>query len=155
MSNVSSQHGSMFSTLNVDFIEHFINKKAETSKNSLLIFAIKHIARRELPYGLWGCGDGRMVWFNREYQPIFQVKDGVISYADRSEWVKDIKSQVFVYDDNNSPVRYLTKHLGVDPLTAKESKECRLSLLRCLCIIRDLTPKESGSVNPSFSLGKY
>ena len=57
--------------------------------------------RKHLPYGLWTCADGREVLFNREYQPIYQRKNGVLSPADPNEWV-DYTSQRFFYSDRKA-----------------------------------------------------
>jgi hypothetical protein len=52
-----------------------------------------------LPYGCWGCADGRLVLFNRHYRPIqARALDGEISLPDPDEWVK-WKFQNHFYDD--------------------------------------------------------
>lgn len=126
--------------------------KGVSDGKELARFAISHSVRRVLPYGIWTCKDGREVVYNREYQPILQKKDGVASYADRGEWVKDIVETKYLYDDLNAPMLYLTKHLGQSRLSAAQSKACKKSLQICLQVLRDYSPKESNSVNRAYSL---
>jgi len=123
-------------------------------KKNLAIFAIKHMARRELPYGIWTCKDGREVVFNREYQPILQRIDGVVSYADRDEWIENIEKAVMLYSDGCDPTDYLVKHLGYIPLTLKESNASKRVLLQCMRVLQEFTPKESVCVNRQWSLTK-
>jgi hypothetical protein len=133
-------------------VENHANRHVMGFKNSLQIFSIKHIARRSLPYGKWTCEDGREVVFNREYQPIFQRVDGVVSYANRDEFVENIVSVELYYQDIDSPVDFLTKHLGYHPVDASRSRACKKALLRSLRVISEFTPTEHFSVNPTYSL---
>ena|SRR5215469_14611719 len=56
--------------------------------------------RNDLPYGIWICPDGRMVLFNRFYEPIWQRYPGRNPEpADPYEWVQ-WKDQKWLYDDN-------------------------------------------------------
>jgi hypothetical protein len=53
----------------------------------------------QLPYGLWRCEDGRVVLFNRHYQPIYErLPGGIVQHANRYEWVAFVQ-QEFIYDD--------------------------------------------------------
>lgn len=57
-----------------------------------------------LPYGLWLCRDGRVVLFNRRYQPIWQRDpQGRVSRADPDEWVKHICGQNWFYGQVGVP----------------------------------------------------
>jgi hypothetical protein len=119
----------------------------------LEVFAIKHSVRRTLPYGKWTCADGREVLFNREYQPIMQRKDGVVSYADHGEWVENIVSHEYFYDDSCDPVDILVRkfHLHAMPVKS-ERAECQKSLLICMSVLKEFTPKELGSTNRQWSV---
>jgi hypothetical protein len=55
-----------------------------------------------LPYGVWSCGDGREVLFNRWYKPILQRKGGVVSDADPEERMPR-DGQKWFYTDANPP----------------------------------------------------
>lgn len=61
--------------------------------------------RRELPYGIWTCRDGREVLFNRKYQPLLTRAqcDAPAFDADPREWVEDICEQSWFYSDRNPP----------------------------------------------------
>lgn len=141
-------------TTDTDFMQTVLKEKGFGDGKDLAYFAINHSARRTIPYGIWTCKDGREVVFNREYQPIVQKKDGVLSYADRNEWVDNIAKVQYLYDDESSPHRYLTKHLGRDSLTAEQAKRCKKTLLICLQVLREYTPKEHGSVHGPYSVAK-
>lgn len=132
---------------------------SENPLKDLVFFSISHCARRSLPYGQWTCEDGREVLFNREYQPILEIRDGVRAYCDHNEWVGKhspiVKTQYF-YDDLTSPVRLLTKHLAIPymfkaPPNKKDTQACRKSLLICLQKLKEFTPEESGSVSHTYS----
>lgn len=151
------------SELQIDFntqeIEHGIAYRLcdPDLKNldSLVIFTIEHCLRRTLPYGKWTCENGREVVFNREYQPIAQRFEGVVSYADRNEWVKQIVKAEMFYDDSNDPVDLIRSKLrrgGEICLTARDKRECRNSLLICFAVLREFTPKESNSVHSNWSV---
>lgn len=62
------------------------------------------LARRyALPYGIWVTECGRMVLFNRFYEPIFErAADGTRKEADPTEWVKGVKEQRWFYADRPS-----------------------------------------------------
>lgn len=135
-------------------IIYFLNTKTEAGvSRALVVFTICHSARRELPYGRWVCEDGREVLFNREYQPIRQRINGVVSYADRNEFVENIVSAEMFYNDYSSPIELLTKHLGRGLMWSRDrARASKKSLLRCLRILREYTPKEHISANPCWSL---
>ena len=64
-----------------------------------------HLLRCWLPYGIWCCGDGREVLFNRFYEPVWQRSPGgETSRADPYEWVH-WRRQDYFYDDGNLPWR--------------------------------------------------
>jgi transposase len=72
-----------------------------------------------LPYGEWTCADGRVVLFNRFYEPIVaRAADGVVSIPDPAEWVPWV-AQRWLFNDGNPPWR---------------NKE---TLTRCEAILRD------------------
>ena len=58
--------------------------------------------RTRLPYGKWTCADGREVFFNRYYKPIWERMGSKVSVADPDEWVKWVKQEWF-YDDLTTP----------------------------------------------------
>jgi hypothetical protein len=61
--------------------------------------AAEFARRNNLPYGRWTCADGRVVWFNRFYEPIYQRRPGeALTEADASEWVSFVK-QEWAYGD--------------------------------------------------------
>jgi hypothetical protein len=65
--------------------------------------------RRELPYGVWVCGDGTLVLFNRGYAPIWKrTPDGTVTRvktpAFGKNWVKWEKQYHF-FNDSNPPWR--------------------------------------------------
>lgn len=120
----------------------------------LEVFAIKHSVRRSLPYGKWTCADGREVIFNREYQPILQRKDGVLSYADRNERLPDIVLHEYYYDDGCDPTNILVRKFHLHGADKQDQKRSKKSLLICLAVLKEFTPKEHGSVNSQWSLLK-
>ena len=140
--------------IDVSSVQYSLESKGYGDGKDLAYFAISHSARRTLPYGMWTLFDGRQILFNREYQPILDKKDDVRSYRDRSEWVDHalIETQQYFYDDLTSPVRYLTKHLGRDPLPAAEAKACKKALFISLGYLRDFTPKERENFMDRFSV---
>jgi hypothetical protein len=135
-----------------------IERKVEHSytghPNVYQIFGIKHSVRRALPYGKWTCENGREVIFNREYQPILQRRDGVLSYADRGEWVEDIVKAEMYYDDGCDPADYLTSRYGYGPTAGDKARhrDCKKSLLICLKVLKEFTPEERGSTNRQWSV---
>lgn len=58
--------------------------------------------RLYLPYGKWKCADGREVLFNRDYCPIWQRSDGVVTPIAPDVHVPHEKSEVY-YNDGNAP----------------------------------------------------
>lgn len=133
-------------------IESLLACRGHLEKKNLAIFAIKHSVRRTLPYGIWYCINGREVVFNREYQPIAQRVDGVVSYTDRNERVEGIEKAVMLYDDLHNPAGYLVKHLGSIPQSASHSNGCKKALLRSLKVLKEFTPPEHASVGSQWSL---
>lgn len=111
-------------------------------RNQLQIMVLEQFARRSLPYGVWHCEDGREVLFNREYQPIRYRKDDQVGYANPDEIVLGITKAVMIWDDLDTPVPFLLKHLGYRPLDAKDSKRSKRALVRALIILREFTPSE-------------
>lgn len=150
-SNIISSDTTFYKTDTSDIESLFEYKNKETDKE-IICFSVIHLARRGLPYGIWTCKDGREVVFNREYQPFLQRKDNVNSYADRDEWVKDIISVQYLFNDLTTPTYYLTRYLQKTLLSPKQIKDCKKSFFICLKVLKHFTPKESGSVNREFSL---
>jgi hypothetical protein len=59
---------------------------------------------RRLPYGVYLCGDGSAVLFDRRYQPLFRIDSrGRVSADDPDRWVTGIVAKVWWYDDSCSP----------------------------------------------------
>ena len=58
--------------------------------------------RLNMPYGVFTCADGRDVLFNRDYTPLLQRINGVVTAADSDEWVPWVL-QRFFYDDADPP----------------------------------------------------
>jgi hypothetical protein len=56
-----------------------------------------------LPYGLYFTRDGRVVLYNRKYQPIMQLAKGVVSRCEPTEWIEGICAQFCFYNDSTSP----------------------------------------------------
>ena len=135
-----------------DITNAFISVKDIIGNKDLSAFVIRHNARRTLPYGIWKCRDGREVIFNREYQPMIQRKDGVDSYVDKNLWVEDIITVTYLYTDITSPMWFLVKQLDNRTLEPMEYKACKKSLLICIKVLRDYTPKERVSVSRTDSL---
>lgn len=109
----------------------------------LAFIATRYSARRMIPYGRWTCGNGREVIFNREYQPIFSRINGVDSFADRVEVIKDIVKVEYFYGDHNSPVDYLCRKYKPHALSKATAAECRNSLMICLKIMMEYEPKQN------------
>jgi hypothetical protein len=141
-------------SFDVSGILSVLSSNGKADGRELAAFTIKHTARRILPYGMWTCKDGSEVIFNRNYQPIIHRVNGEDSYIDSNKWIHDIVETKMFYNDANAPMMYLTKHLGQQSLSAASSKKCKKSLLICLQILRDYTPKESGSVSMADSIAK-
>lgn len=136
--------------------EVYLERKGATDSRDVVAFAIEMAVRQTYPYGMWTCFDGKQYLFNREYQPILKKENGVLSHCDRNEWVNNdtIKSVQYFYGDHNSPMLYLTKHLGqrrLEPSTAKSSLK---SLKICMNMLREFTPLESTSVSRKYSISK-
>lgn len=137
---------------NTDSLSGSLMCRGLESENSLVHFGIGYSARRTLPYGIWTCVDGRQVVFNREYQPILQRVNGVNSYADPGEWVKDICITEYLFNDACSPIDYLKNKHASFKLSAKDKKECKAALLVCFSVLKEFTPEERPSVNRSYSV---
>ena len=141
-----------FEQLNTAAFEKILERKGAGSPKMMAVFAIKHSARQTLPYGKWVCENGREVVFNREYQPILQRVDGVVSYADRNEMVQGIRDQMMFWDDSCDPTDYLVKHLGFISLGQHDSRRCRQALIRAMMVLKEFTPKEHFSVSRIWSV---
>jgi hypothetical protein len=63
------------------------------------------LLRATLPYGMWTTESGEEVLFNREYRPIWRRKlnEMPATPIKEFEWVEDIKSTKFFFDDSTSP----------------------------------------------------
>jgi hypothetical protein len=133
-------------------VEIRLMARGHTEKKNLAIFGIEHCARRTLPYGKWTCTGGREVIFNREYQPIAQRVNGVVSYVDRNEWVENIEHTQYYYQDVNDPTDYLLKHLGVRTLANLNAS--KRSLLICFKVLKEFTPPEGDSVSYQWSIAQ-
>src|SRR5690242_3214393 len=57
----------------------------------------------ELPYGVWLCEDGRVVLFNRRYEPIYErpAEGGPVRPADRTEWICARKYRRYFYGNGH------------------------------------------------------
>jgi len=63
--------------------------------------ARRHRMAIYLPYGRWGCADGRVVYFNRYYEPVLaRAPDGAVSIPEPTEWVRWVDQSWFYTDDN-------------------------------------------------------
>lgn len=52
---------------------------------------------------MWTCVDGREVLFNRYYEPMWSRIDRGFAKLCSFEWVKNIKSHDYFFDDGNPP----------------------------------------------------
>jgi hypothetical protein len=127
------------------------NERKDPTLQFLRRFLTNHTTRRMLPYGKWTCADGREVVFNREYQPIFQRKDGVVSHADRNEYVKNIVKTEMYYDDGCAPATYLDQDRGYR-LSKRDTAHCQRSILICLMVMDEFTPPEHDSVSRQWTV---
>lgn len=55
-----------------------------------------------MPYGEWTCSSGRLVLFNRFYEPIWSRWNGLTTPADPREWVKGLAVQRWFYSEQDS-----------------------------------------------------
>jgi hypothetical protein len=120
-----------------------------------IAFMIVHSVRRTLPYGKWTCKSGREVIFNREYQPILQRINGTLSYADRNEWVPDIVSAEYYYNDCSPPWAIAASKFGEESLPVAERRECEKSLFICMSVLKEFTPAGRASVSSRWSANKF
>lgn len=59
--------------------------------------------REELPYGIWTCEGGRLVLFNRHYQPIWEkLPDGTVRHMPEHTYIDWLRQDYF-YNDSNPP----------------------------------------------------
>jgi hypothetical protein len=59
-----------------------------------------------LPYGRWTCADGRVVLFNRFYEPIYQrYPGGPLRDTDPAEWVPYTQQEWFYGDEDPEPAK--------------------------------------------------
>lgn len=126
---------------NDDYDDYALTNRMKYEPDYMAFVAVKYTARRMLPYGRWTCDDGRVVIFNREYQPIFQRVDGVNRFILHSEFIKDIAQVEYFYGDHNSPVDYMTRKFKPWNLAADHAKLCKRSLKICLNLVRQFEPK--------------
>jgi hypothetical protein len=62
--------------------------------------------RNNLPYGRWTCADGRVVLFNRFYEPIYQRSPGApLRDTDPAEWVHYTQQEWFYDDADPEPAK--------------------------------------------------
>ena len=67
---------------------------------------------RDLPYGAWTCGDGRVVFFNRWYEPLVErLGGGEVREADPDEWVAWVGQEWF-YDDGHTEAEKVARARG-------------------------------------------
>jgi hypothetical protein len=53
---------------------------------------------RPFPRGMWTCGDGRQVIFDRSYELVWEyLPNGICRAADPHEWVEDITRRKFFF----------------------------------------------------------
>lgn len=134
-----------------DIYDDRIAEETKYNSDYPAILAIKYSARRMIPYGRWHCEDGRIVTFNREYQPMYQRLNGVDTFLLHSDYIRDIVQVEYFYNDHNSPVNYLLRKFKENKLSAQYSRESKKSLLICLRIIRDYEPKNSRNNGTSWN----
>lgn len=66
--------------------------------------------QRFLPYGIWTCGDGREVIFDRRYRPFVERRPSEaqpeafvgLQFADPTEWVRDIVKTEMIWNDGTA-----------------------------------------------------
>ncbi len=63
---------------------------------------LPHCLRSTMPYGMFTCADGRDVLFDRNYKPMLQRINGVVTAANPDEWI-DWTLQRFYFDDVDPP----------------------------------------------------
>lgn len=71
---------------------------------SLVGKTIQDRLRRNLPYGMWTCADGREILYNRHYKPIWQrYPNKPAERANINEWVEHITKQIYFFNDYDMP----------------------------------------------------
>jgi len=124
-----------------DVTDHIINLAMANDRDYLSALAVKYAVRRMIPYGRWICADGRIVTFNREYQPMYQRHNGEDVFLKHSDYIDDIAKVEYFYADHNSPVRYALRKFNGWKMNAQSAKHCKRSMIICLKIIREFEPK--------------
>lgn len=124
-----------------DLEDYTIDQQTKYNSDYPAILAVTYSARRMIPYGRWHCEDGRIVTFNREYQPMYQRLNGVDTFLPHSDYIHGIVKVEYFYGDHNTPVHYLLRKFKDNKLSAQESRASKRSLLICLKVIKDYEPK--------------
>ncbi len=92
----------------------------------------RQAARREyeLPYGRWDCLEGRVVLFDRRYQPFCEMNSrGEVFLTDRGEWIEGIAETTHFYDDeHDEPEKRRRAEDGLSAFFAEAQARLRLHL---------------------------
>jgi hypothetical protein len=89
-------------------IDAFLDRLAARSDFSLLPAAEQRPPhsyfpmRKTLPYGRYICADGSFVLHNRDYEPLWRVRNGRSTKCNPKEWVEHARQEWF-YSDSNPP----------------------------------------------------
>lgn len=139
------------SNFNMSTINGRIEQLEYFNKDMMAIKAIRHSAKRTLPYGRWTTEDGTEFIFNRNYQPMFSLKNGKKEFVLPSFYVYKIVKVEYFYGDHNNPVDYLLRKFKQRAiLTSSEISERKKSLLISLKILQDYHPEDNTYPNQSW-----
>lgn len=59
--------------------------------------------KEQLPYGVWETRDRRMIYFNRLYEPLFEVEKKKVYESNPAELITGIVEEKWFYCDSNAP----------------------------------------------------
>jgi hypothetical protein len=78
-------------------MKSYVERRRPKSKAAIRLAEM----RRETPYGIWTCADGREVLFDRDYQPIWSRYPGQpAERANPDEWINWVDQRWFYFDGN-------------------------------------------------------
>ena len=89
------------------------------------------ILRKTLPYGAYIVSKTEKVLHNRDYQPLWRIKNGKVDFVKPSQWI-EFKTQEHFYDDSCPPWRSvktygkcvaLLEEIGVFQLKMRHEKK--------------------------------